>query len=94
MSQEKQLSSFITSQHYIDGILYPKFISAEHIEKAKSFPLRPDDVVLTCYPKSGTHWLTKILLLIIKNGADEYVQRTPRRSTDYHWLEAAEMPGS
>lgn len=94
MSQEKQSPSFITSQHYIDGTLYPKFISAEHIEKAKNFPLRPDDVLVTCYPKSGTHWLMKIILLIVKSGDNEYVDRAPQLFKDYQWLEAAGMPGT
>ncbi len=99
MSETKQPLSFTTSQYYIDGthldeILYPKFISAKHIEKLKSSPLRPDDVLVTCYPKSGTHWLMKIVLLIVKNGEDECIQRTPELFKDFHWLEAAGLPGT
>ncbi len=95
MSQKRALSSYITSQHYIDGILNPKFISAdrEHIEKVKNFPLRPDDTFVTCYPKSGTHWLMKIVLLIVNKGDDQYVQRAPQLFNDYQWFEAAGMSG-
>ena len=85
-------SLFISTQQYIDGILYPQFVHKDHLEKLKSFRLRPDDVFIVTYPKSGTHWLIKIAYLIIHNGEDKYLNVTPSRE-DIVWIEEAGKPG-
>ena len=78
----------------MDGILYPRFVTAEQLEKVKTFQIRPDDIFVTCYPKSGTHWLIKVALLIISRGNDQLVERAPELFKDYQWFEAAGMPGT
>ena len=85
-------SSFITSHQRIDGILYPPFVDKDHLEKLKSFKLRPEDVFIVCYPKSGTHWLMKIVSLIMHNGEDKYVHSTPSRK-EIVWIEESGKPG-
>ena len=85
-------SAYISTQQYIDGILYPPFVHKDHLEKLKYFHLRPDDVFIVCYPKSGTHWLIKIAYLIICNGEDKYLNVTPSRE-DVVWIEEAGKPG-
>ena len=91
VSSQKQ---FITSQVRLDGILYPWFVTPEAHEKAKTMPTRPDDIILACYPKSGTHWLLKILTLLINNGDDKYINYTPQLFKDFHWPQAAAIPGN
>ncbi len=39
------------SEH--DGKLYPKTITADHIDLIKHFAFRPEDVIVTSYPKTG-----------------------------------------
>ena len=85
-------SVYFSTQQYIDGILYPHFVHKDHLEKLKSFRLRPDDVFIGSYPKSGTHWLMKIVYLIIRNGEDKYLNVTPSRE-DVVWIESSGKPG-
>ncbi|XP_077996013.1 sulfotransferase 1B1-like [Glandiceps talaboti] len=37
-------------------------------ERVKKFQVRQDDVFLITYPKSGTHWLTQVITLVLQNG--------------------------
>ena len=85
--------SFSELRNRVDGILYPPFVPAEQLEKLKSFPVRADDIFITCCPKSGTHWILKIVHLLLNNAEDRYIEYTPEMNKDAHWLEAAGMPG-
>ncbi|KAH9525806.1 Sulfotransferase cytosolic 1B member 1 [Bulinus truncatus] len=53
-----------------NGGLYPPF-GEENIKRIKTTKLRPDDVILCGFPKSGCHWTWEILNMIIK-GKGEY----------------------
>lgn len=43
----------ISNHHVVDGLLVPMFITQQRVDELKSFKLRPDDVFVVTYPKSG-----------------------------------------
>ncbi|XP_008067699.1 sulfotransferase 1 family member D1 [Carlito syrichta] len=58
----------------VQGI--PLFWSiAEEWFQVQSFEARPDDVLISTYPKSGTTWISEILDLIYNNGDAEKCKR-------------------
>ncbi|KAF1584113.1 UNVERIFIED_CONTAM: Sulfotransferase 1 family member D1, partial [Eudyptes pachyrhynchus] len=58
----------------VEGI--PLFWSiAEHWSQVESFEARPDDILISTYPKSGTTWVSEILDLIYNNGDAEKCKR-------------------
>ncbi|XP_055955684.1 sulfotransferase 1A2 [Patella vulgata] len=52
-----------------DGKLYPKF-SIDVITNMKSLKLRKDDIIISAYPKSGTHWLFEICRMLLAGRTD------------------------
>ncbi|XP_071482492.1 sulfotransferase 1B1-like [Diadema antillarum] len=69
------------SQYCHDGIWYPKVVLRSSIEALRSFEVRPDDVWVITFPKSGTHWIIEIVALILNEGYPEKVDRTLLSST-------------
>jgi hypothetical protein len=55
-----------------EGVLIPR-MKPERWEELKSFPLRADDVILSCYPRSGTTWTQHIMRLLRNGGRDDGV---------------------
>ena len=53
-----------------DGVLIPR-MSPEAWQQLKVYPLRPDDVILSSYPRSGTTWMQHILRLLRNGGKDD-----------------------
>ncbi|XP_070205333.1 amine sulfotransferase-like [Littorina saxatilis] len=47
-----------------------------HLPKVKNLQLRDSDVLLCTYPKSGTHWLWRVLDMLV-HGSAEYSDRSP-----------------
>eukprot|EP00057_Strongylocentrotus_purpuratus_P011430 XP_011665904.1 PREDICTED: sulfotransferase 1C4-like [Strongylocentrotus purpuratus] len=53
----------------IDGMIMPKSSPARYLLDIKHhFEVRPDDIFLITYPKSGTTWMQHIVSLIMANG--------------------------
>ena len=50
----------------VNGIVFPTFITQERLDELRDFPLRPDDLFIPPYPKSGTTWLQQIVKLIVR----------------------------
>ena len=48
----------------VNGLPVPYFITQTNVDSLQSFPLRPDDVWIVTYPKSGTTWMQQIVKLI------------------------------
>ena len=56
-----------------NGILVPR-LSPERWEELKRFPLRPDDVFIVTFPKSGTTWMQQIVKLLRTGGQPDGVK--------------------
>ena len=55
-----------------DGILVPK-TSPELWQRLKAAPIRPDDVIICTFPRSGTTWMQYIVKLLRNGGIDDGV---------------------
>ena len=47
--------------HVLNGLVVPKFIKQEVLDKLKDLSLRDDDVWIVTYPKAGTTWTQYII---------------------------------
>ena len=54
----------------INGVRFPIIVTEEAVNSFANYQLRPDDVIVATYPKSGTNWSLQILKLI-RNGGEE-----------------------
>ncbi|CAO2639474.1 Sulfotransferase 1 family member D1 [Lemmus lemmus] len=71
---DKKLDIFRRELVDVQGI--PLFWSiAEQWSQVESFEARPDDLLISTYPKSGTTWISEILDLIYNNGDAEKCKR-------------------
>ncbi|XP_004623203.1 sulfotransferase 1A1-like [Octodon degus] len=61
---------------YVKGVPLIKYFE-EAIEPLQSFQARPDDLLISTYPKSGTTWMSEILDMIYQGGDLEKCRRAP-----------------
>lgn len=54
-----------------NGVPVPPNIDQQRLDKLKDFPLRPDDIFIVTFPKSGTNWTRQIVRLVLNNGGDD-----------------------
>ncbi|XP_029462893.1 sulfotransferase 1 family member D1-like [Rhinatrema bivittatum] len=59
---------------YIHGVPLINFF-AENWERIEGFQARPDDLLISTYPKAGTTWMSEIVDLIFNNGDTERSKR-------------------
>ena len=57
--------------HSLNGLVVPRFVTQENVEKLKDIKLRDDDVWIVTYPKAGTTWTQYIVHLIHNGGKDD-----------------------
>ena len=57
--------------YVLNGLVLPKFIKQEDLDKLKDLALRDDDVWIVTYPKAGTTWTQYIVHLIHNGGIDD-----------------------
>ena len=67
----------------LEGIVMPPYITPERYKLSRTLEMRHDDVCFISYPKSGSTWLSHILILILNEG------ETPADTTlrnCVHWV--------
>ncbi|KAK7095855.1 sulfotransferase 1A1-like [Littorina saxatilis] len=53
----------------LDGKFYPAF-PVDNLKNYRTLPLTDDDVILCAYPKSGTHWLWEVAMMLRQGKAE------------------------
>jgi len=67
----------------LEGIVMPPYITPERYKLSRTLEMRDDDVCFISYPKSGSTWLSHILILILNEG--EIPADTTLRNC-VHWV--------
>jgi hypothetical protein len=67
----------------LNGLVMPPYITPDRYELSRTIATRPGDICFTGYPKSGSTWLSYILLLLTRNG--EIPSNETLRSC-LHWV--------
>ncbi|KAL8613776.1 hypothetical protein ACOMHN_029633 [Nucella lapillus] len=75
-----ELSVFPKMLEDVDGVLLPGIFPInrpvkEHVQLIKSMTMRPDDILVLAYPKSGTHFLWEVTCMLVA-GKAEYEKRS------------------
>ena len=63
-----QIGEFGYKYRVLDDVIMPPYITPDRYELSRTISTRPGDICFTGYPKSGSTWLSYILLLLTKNG--------------------------
>ena len=56
---------------WLDGLKVRSYMDLEWIKGMKNMKLRPDDIWIVTYPKSGTTWTQQIVRFIISRGEED-----------------------
>ena len=78
-----QVGEFGYKYRVLDGVVMPPYITPDRYRLSRTIRTRPGDICFTGYPKSGSTWLSFVLLLITRNG-EIPTDRTLRNSL--HWV--------
>ncbi|HEU0302164.1 MAG TPA: sulfotransferase domain-containing protein [Longimicrobium sp.] len=70
----------------VDGIVMPPYITPSQYHLSRTIETRASDICGTSYPKSGTNWMSNILVRLT-NGGEAPADRTLRDSL--HWVESS-----
>ncbi|XP_072019020.1 sulfotransferase 1 family member D1-like [Amphiura filiformis] len=62
--------------HVYDGISFPPIVKASTLDALKTWQVREDDIFFVAYPKSGTHWISEIIKLIVNSGDPTKIDRS------------------
>ncbi|XP_072021875.1 sulfotransferase 1B1-like [Amphiura filiformis] len=62
--------------HVYDGISFPPIVKASTLDALKTWKVREDDIFFVAYPKSGTHWISEIIKLIVNSGDPTKIDRS------------------
>ncbi|XP_061172334.1 sulfotransferase 1B1-like [Saccostrea echinata] len=57
----------------IDGYIIPTFPFQDHEKHFRSMPgwrAREDDIIISAYPKAGTHWLWEVASMLVRHKAE------------------------
>jgi hypothetical protein len=57
--------------YLLNGLVVPRFIKQDTLDKLKGLTLRDDDVWIASYPKAGTTWTQYIVHLVHNRGEDD-----------------------
>ncbi|XP_041480964.1 sulfotransferase 1A3-like [Lytechinus variegatus] len=74
------------------GIQYPGVVLRSSIDAMESFEVRPDDVFVLTFPKSGSHWLMEISGLVLTGGYPEKINRSTWGCMEMINIHAVKLP--
>jgi hypothetical protein len=63
-----QIGEFDYKYRVLDDVIMPPYITPDRYELSRNLLTRLGDICFTGYPKSGSTWLSYILLLLTRNG--------------------------
>ncbi|XP_021377938.1 sulfotransferase family cytosolic 1B member 1-like [Mizuhopecten yessoensis] len=69
--QEKEKPEYELKMQPYDGFNYPVQMHnvADHLRNIRDMTLRDDDIFITSYPKSGTHWINEVVYMLLQGHA-------------------------
>lgn len=83
--------SAVLKTHKYKGTTFNGMSPPQILDAIPDFETREEDVFITSYPKSGTHWLWEVVLLIWANGDKEKIDRTSMLSTPFETVALPDM---
>ncbi|XP_030853180.1 estrogen sulfotransferase Ste2-like [Strongylocentrotus purpuratus] len=83
---------YIMAPHEYKGIQYPGVVLPSSIDAMETFEVRPDDVFVVTFPKSGTHWLMEITGLVLTDGYPENINRSTWGCIEMINIHAIQLP--
>ncbi|XP_030853181.1 sulfotransferase family cytosolic 1B member 1-like [Strongylocentrotus purpuratus] len=83
---------YISAAHEYKGIMYPGEVLPSSIDAMETFEVRPDDVFVVTFPKSGTHWLMEITGLVLTDGYPENINRSTWGCIEMINIAAIQLP--
>nr|XP_054754508.1 sulfotransferase 2A1-like [Lytechinus pictus] len=86
----RSMAAHIRDTFPYEGIHLAPFMTADDIAGIRNMEVREDDVILTTYPKCGTHWMLEILTLVKSLGVQ--VSSHERSKQSAHLLEIPAWP--
>ncbi|XP_038058380.1 sulfotransferase 1A1-like [Patiria miniata] len=60
----------------MEGLNWPTMVTQECLDALKTYDVWEDDVWVTTYPKSGSHWVMEIVNLILADGNEQTIDRS------------------
>ncbi len=68
VQDDLQIGEFGYKYRILDGVVMPPYITPARYQLSRSITMRPGDICFTGFPKSGSSWLSYVLIMIIHNG--------------------------
>ncbi len=81
--EDLRVGEFGYKYRILDGVVMPPYITPSRYALSRSLDIRSDDVVCTSYPKSGTNWISNVILRL-QHGGGVPEGKTLRDSM--HWV--------
>ncbi|KAJ8035105.1 Sulfotransferase 1C1 [Holothuria leucospilota] len=78
--------SIITEVFEYGKVWYPPTILLQTLDKVKHFEVREDDLIIVSYPRSGTHWMMELILLIQQDGNVENIKREEHQNREFTFV--------
>ncbi|XP_078000252.1 sulfotransferase 1E1-like isoform X2 [Glandiceps talaboti] len=79
-----------TDSHTYDGVSFPWMVAKSSLEALKTFEVRPDDIWIVSFPKSGTTWISDVVnKVLLKSGLGGVADPTVDNAVyvEFHILE-------
>lgn len=78
-----QIGEYGYKYRVLDGVMLPPFITPDRYHISRTLQTREDDICFISFPKSGSTWLSYILLFLVKNGE---ISTEHALTDNIHWV--------